>query len=212
MLTVFQIASGRGSEHLYPLLGEDFDGALGSDSFSAYLRFYKDNPGLKPQYCWAHLIRDMRLVEEKGDRCSRAWGRKVLDRSKAMFKAWHRGQINACRKALAGVLELCRRPGVGRQAKVLGKRVWRQRRGYGLFLDDPAAGIEPTNNAAERELRKVVLHRKATQGTRGESGRRWWERVFSVRATCRKQGRSLFDYLVQAINAYANKENIPKLI
>ena len=72
--------------------------------------------------------------------------------------------------------------------------------------------MEPTNNPAERELRKLVLHRSATQGTRGEAGRRWWERVFSVRATCRKQGRSVFGYLVEAIEAAAAGGPTPRLV
>ena len=72
-------------------------------------------------------------------------------------------------------------------------------------------GLEPTNNPAERELRKLVLHRSATQGTRGEAGRRWWERVFSVRATCRKQGRSVFGYLVEAIETAAAGGPAPRL-
>ena len=210
-LTVFQIAPGRGSEHLYALLGEDFEGTLCSDCFSAYLKFYKDHPSLMPQYCWAHLIREIRFVGGSGDRLSRRWAQKVLAQVKALFRGWHRGQWAACRRAWERILKLCRSPSRGEAARRLGKRVWKQREGYGRFLGDPQAQIDPTNNAAERALRKVVLHRKATQGTRGQAGREWWERVFSVRATCRQQGRSVFDYLVEAINAYAAEATPPTL-
>ena len=109
-------------------------------------------------------------------------------------------------------MNLCRSPGQGAAARRLGRRVWKQREGYGRFLADPQAKIDPTNNAAERALRKVVLHRKATQGTRSQAGRAWWERVFSVRATCRQQERSVFDYLVEAINAYAAGTKPPSLV
>jgi len=211
-LTVFRIAPGRGSEHLYPLLGEDFAGTLCSDSYSAYLKFYRENPRLKPQYCWTHLIRDIRFVAESADRFSRRWAEKVLKGVKKVFRAWHRGQAVACGRAWAAVLKRCRAPGRGAAAKTLGTRVWKQARGYGRFLEAPGAGIEPTNNAAERQLRALVLHRGVTQGTRGESGRRWWERVFSVRATCRQQGRSVFEYLVEAVEAYAAGVTPPRLV
>jgi len=211
-LALFQIVPGRGSEHLYTLLGEDFEGTLCSDSFSAYLKFARENPRLKPQYCWAHLIRDVRFIDESGDRISRVWAGKVLKQVKKLFRAWHRGQTAACHRARDAILKLCRRPGQGVQGRTLGVRVWKQRVGYTRFLDEPDLGLEPTNNPAERDLRKLVLHRHATQGTRSESGRRWWERVFSVRATCRKQGRSMFDYLTETIEACAAGRDTPRLV
>ena len=61
--------------------------------------------------------------------------------------------------------------------------------------------IEPTNNAAERELRALVLHRRVTQGTRGEAGRRWWERSWSVRATLGKQQKSFFGFVRETLRA-----------
>ena len=37
--------------------------------------------------------------------------------------------------------------------------------------------VEPTNNVAEQALRHCVVDLKVTQGTRGEAGKRWCERV-----------------------------------
>lgn len=153
------IAPGRGSKYLYDVLGKDFEGPLCSESFLAYLKFFKDNARLEPHYCWAHLIRDLRHVAQTGDRASRRWTQKLLEPVKRLFGAWHRGWYKACDRGLDRVLKACERPGVGRQARTLGKRMYKQRRGHGRFLKNPASGIEPTNNAAERELRKRVLHR-----------------------------------------------------
>ena len=211
-VAVFRIQTGRGSAQLAELLGDDFAGTVCSDSFSAYLKFAREHPGVSSQFCWAHLIRDLRFAAEKGDRFSRRWADKVLGDVKKLFRSWHRGQIAACRRARDAVLQRCRHPGKGTDARRLGVRVWKQRAGYSRFLDRPDLGLEPTNNPAERELRKLVLHRSATQGTRGEAGRRWWERVFSVRATCRKQGRSVFGYLVEAIGAAAAGGATPRLV
>lgn len=206
-VTVLKIQPGRGSAQLYELLGDDFTGTLCSDSFSAYLKFCRENPEVKPQYCWAHAIRDVRFVLEHGDGRSRRWADKVLDQIKRMFKAWHRGQLAACGRAGSALMKLCRNPGQGVDARRLGTRLWKQREGYLRFIT--ATGIEPTNNRAERALRPVVLHRGVTQGTRGEAGRRWWERVFSVRATCRQHGRSVCTYLVAAIEHHAAGRMMP---
>ena len=43
-----------------------------------------------------------------------------------------------------------------------------------VFLDE--AGVEPTNNRAERALRFAVLWRKRSNGTQSEKGNRWVER------------------------------------
>ena len=56
------------------------------------------------------------------------------------------------------------------------------------------------------------MHRKLTQGTRGETGQRWLERMLSVRATCQQQRRSFFGYLVQAITEHANGQQPPGLL
>lgn len=44
-----------------------------------------------------------------------------------------------------------------------------------VFLDE--AGVEPTNNRAERALRFAVLWRKRSNGTQSEKGNRWVERL-----------------------------------
>jgi transposase len=44
-------------------------------------------------------------------------------------------------------------------------------------------------------MRFVAIDRKITQGTRGERGRRWCERMWSTLATCVRQGRSAFQFL-----------------
>ena len=60
-------------------------------------------------------------------------------------------------------------------------------------------GVEPTNNAAERALRHAVCWRKTSLGTDSERGSRFVERMLTVVASCRQQGRSVLDFLVQAV-------------
>ena len=62
-------------------------------------------------------------------------------------------------------------------------------------------GIEPTNNESEREGRHGVIYRKLSNGTQSERGSRFVERMLTVRGTLRRQGRNVFQFLVDAMTA-----------
>ena len=70
---------------------------------------------------------------------------------------------------------------------------------YFRFLFAP--GIEPTNNHSEQQVRHCVIDRRITQGTRGEAGQRYHERMWTAIATCGKQQRGFFDFLHRSIAA-----------
>ena len=61
------------------------------------------------------------------------------------------------------------------------------------------AGVEPTNNRAERALRFAMLWRRMRHGSYNEKGARWVERLLSLRETCRLRGRPTFPVLVDAV-------------
>lgn len=88
------------------------------------------------------------------------------------------------------------------------------------FIDDPdsytrfteTAGAEPTNNDAERPIRKIVLLRAATQGTRSLAGRRTFERLATIKATCEHQGKSFRNYVYERLQAHKKGEPAPSII
>jgi hypothetical protein len=59
--TVFHIDPSRSSDVLKAILTETFGGVVGSDYFSAYHKYMADC-GVLVQFCWAHLIRDIRFL------------------------------------------------------------------------------------------------------------------------------------------------------
>jgi transposase len=73
-------------------------------------------------------------------------------------------------------------------------------------------GVEPTNNVAERALRPAVLWHKGCFGSDGEGGSRFVERLLTVVATCRQQGRPLLDFLVAVGEAALRGSPPPALI
>ena len=62
-------------------------------------------------------------------------------------------------------------------------------------------GVEPTNNRAEQAIRPAVLWRKGSFGTQSADGNHFVERMLSVTATCKQQGRALLDYLTAVCTA-----------
>jgi transposase len=74
------------------------------------------------------------------------------------------------------------------------------------------AGVEPTNNAAERAVRPGVLWRKISFGNQGEGGRAFVERMLTVVGSLRLQGRGVLDYLEGAIRAWQERREAPSLV
>ena len=72
--------------------------------------------------------------------------------------------------------------------------------------------MEPTNNRIEQQFRFLIIDRKITQGTRGEAGRRWCERIWTTLATCAQRGHGAFVYLSRAIEAYFHGHAGPSLL
>ncbi len=73
-------------------------------------------------------------------------------------------------------------------------------------------GVEPTNNVAERALRPAVLWRKGSFGSDSEAGSRFAERLLTVIASCRQQGRPLLAFLVAAGQAAVRGKPPPSLV
>ncbi len=74
------------------------------------------------------------------------------------------------------------------------------------------AVLEPTNNVAERALRPAVLWRKGSFGSDSAAGSRFAERLLTLVATCRQQGRPLLAFLVAAGEAALRGTTAPSLL
>jgi transposase len=73
-------------------------------------------------------------------------------------------------------------------------------------------GVEPTNNAVERALRPAALWREGSLGSDSEAGSRFAERLLTVVASCRQQGRPLLAFLVAAGDAAVRGSPPPSLL
>ena len=72
--------------------------------------------------------------------------------------------------------------------------------------------MEPTNNSAERALRRAVLWRRRSFGTQSAAGSRFVERILTTVATLRQQQRGVLDYLTTATAVATAGLPIPSLV
>ena len=209
--TLFKIDPTRSSQVLVDVLGEEFQGVLGCDYFSAYRKFMGDF-NVPVQFCLAHLLRDVRFLVEHPNTRNQAYGRRVLAALRELFAVIHRRDELSARRFAIDIQDAAdellaqavyRVPSTS-EAQNLAERFHEHGESYVRFLTTP--GLEPTNNLAEQAIRFVVIDRLVTQGSRSERGRRWLERIWSLMATCSQQSRSAFEFLVDSVNAFFHGE------
>jgi transposase len=217
LYTLFKIDPHRRADVLLDVLGEEFDGVLGCDCFSAYRRYMRECD-VVVQFCLAHLIRDVKFLTTLPSKQDRAYGERLREALRKLFRLIHdREQLSAgqfqrqLESARDGVLWVgTTNVPSSRHAQAMAKRLRTYGASYFTFVTTP--GVEPTNNLAEQAIRFVVIDRHITQGTRGETGQRWSERIWTAIATCVQQGRSVWEYLQAAVQAYFTGQPGPTLL
>jgi transposase len=216
IFTVFAIRLTRAASVATELLGKDFGGSIVSDRYAGYNAF-----NTRRQICWAHLKRDFQaLIDARGK--AEEIGNRLMDHLHEVFRHWHRYRDGTIQR------ETMRRN--------IRQRVWSQLwdtledgqrcshaptaalcrdlfdRFDQLFLFLDQAGVEPTNNMAERALRHFVIWRKLSFGTQSPTGSRFVETMLSVVETCRQQNRSIFDFVTTAVELHFRKQPAPSMV
>jgi len=212
----FLIHRLRNAAVVMALLGKTLRGILCSDRWRAY----DGVPLLQRQVCWAHLTRNFEKLQERGGK-ARAVAAACLALKDRVFEIWHlyRGggitwaqmddRMLAPALALLDVLQTGRRSRDRKLARFCAGvlKVY-----AALWTFAAVKGVEPTNNHAERVQRLAVLWRKNCFGCHSDSGCRFVERLLTVVQTLRLQGRSVLQYLKEALIAYRTGQATPKLV
>jgi transposase len=206
LVTVFLIAATRGGTALKQLLGADFSGIVGSDRWSAYNWL----DASQRQLCWAHLLRDFQaFVERKGE--SALIGQALLHQAAQMFSLWHRVRdgtlsrpdfqlaMKPIRREIEALLQLATFIDHSQTAQTC-QNILKLSQALWNFVDHE--DLDPTNNAAERALRRGVLWRKRSFGSQSERGLRFTEQILTVVTTLRQQKRNVLEYLTAACQAH----------
>lgn len=214
--TIFRILPGRSRKDAKTMIGKNENGFVTSDRYAGYNYLADANR----QVCWAHLKRDFQAIAEReGD--SKPVGEGLLKQSKELFRLWQQVRDGTLAKSdfqkFVGsikkkISELLFAGTQTANSKTRNTCTGILKLEISLWTFSHIEGVEPTNNQAERALRRAVLWRRKSFGTQSASGSRFVERILTVVTTLRQQCRSVLDYLKTACAAEAAGENISELL
>lgn len=221
LVTVFMLMATRGAQGAKQLLGiltesHFVRGIIGSDRWGGYNWL---NPQQR-QLCWAHLKRDFQALVDRGGESARI-GQALLSQIELMFGLWHRirdGTLSRLDFQTAMPPIQTRVGELLREGKALSCDKTRRTCANILKLEVAlwtfvrVAGVDPTNNAAERPLRRAVLWRRRSFGTQSDDGSRFVERVLTAVTTLRQQKRDVLDYLTETCAAAMRGSQAPSLL
>jgi len=229
LVTVFLILATRGAKGAQQILGSVVQSVVGSDRWSGYTWLDPQ----RRQLCWAHLKRDFQALVERGGESERI-GRALLEQVEKMFGLWHRVRDGTLSRAdfqtamqpiqgrvgdllREGTALACDTPG-GPPPRSGGHGQTRHTCANLLKLEVALwtfvriEDVEPTNNSAERGLRRAVLWRRRSFGTQSEDGSHFVERILTAVTSLRQQKRDVLDYLTQACAAAMRGDPAPSLL
>jgi transposase len=205
--TFFACRTSRATEVLQRLLGETFAGVIHCDRARMYWCYGR------LQWCWAHLKRDFQALIDDPCATKKRLGHDLMRPTKELFALWQKvrdGTVSrrTFRRRMQPIRqrvdELLLRGYFNALTCNFCKELVEHRQHLWTFV--AIDGIQPTNNAAEQALRHAVIWRKLSFGTQSASGSRFVERMLTVIETCRRQGRDVFSWLVEAVQAATDRK------
>jgi hypothetical protein len=205
MVTVFRVMRGRGQAEAREVIGKGFSGIVNTDRYAAY--HWLD--GHRRQLCWAHLKREFEAIKQRG-RTSAEIGAGLLEEVRDLFGLWRQLRAGSLSREefqqqmepiQARVRELVETGVSCEQTKTRRTCANLLNHEVSLWTFVREEGVEPTNNNAERPLRRAVMWRRKSFGTQSESGSRFVERILTAITSLRQQGRDVLEYLTAACRA-----------
>ena len=216
LVTIFRLLKTRGAAGAKELLGEVVWGIIGTDHYAGY---HWIDPRQR-QLCWAHLKREFVAWSERTGETARI-GLALLAVEKQLFALWYRVRDGTLAWAdfqvamlplMTRVSTLLQEGAAGADAKAQGtcRNLLKREAALWTFVWEP--GVDPTNNTAERPLRRAVLWRRRSFGTQSEAGSQFVERILTAVTTLRQQHRDVLDYLTAACAAAICNGPAPSLL
>lgn len=162
------------------------------------------------QYCLAHLIREFRSYAERDGPDQEIGGALEGELKKAchVHKKYREGKITF-RQRNQSLGHCKRRTKVHLEDGIANGRddlsglcdtLWDNFDKLWTFTK--TSGMEPTNNLAERDLRKLVIWRRKSCGTRSERGKRFVERITTISQTLKRQSKSILSFIQEAVKRF----------
>lgn len=217
LLSVF-VTTVRGTrDAVRSVLGHRKDGTVVCDRATVF----NDRVGTSRQTCWAHLLRYFEAMRKRAGP-SRTIGHELLTQALGMFSAWHqvkagevsraefRRRMEPFKQEFRAILQRGRSCTNKKTAGTCGDILDQHWDALWTFVI--VEGVEPTNNHAERELRRAVLWRRTSHASQSDMGLSFVERMMTVVQSLRKQGEQVHTFIARALLAHRRGEPHPSLL
>jgi transposase len=211
--TLFTIEQSRAGPVVLEFIKDSFNGILVSDFWYAY-----NVLSCAKQKCLAHLLRDLKRVEQYKDHGS-DWPRfaKLLKRlirdAIRLRKQKEELEVSVYQRRcerLAGRLRLLFvQEWHNKEVRRLIKRLIRHQDEILTFLHHTEVPFD--NNAAERGIRGAVIMRKTSYNNRSDQGAQTQSILMSVFATLKQRGLNPVDAVKKAMETYIKTGHLPRL-
>lgn len=210
-----QLAGGEGEQRRL---------VISSDFYAVYTSAGKKAGGLVNLFCWAHIRRYFVRAGDASPVQLARWTATWLERIKNLYiahgeltAAWNEAAAPAPRAAAArleeagdawdkaiSVIDAARQeqmkaPGLQEPAKKALATLDREWDGLKAHRQYPMISLD--NNAAERAIRRPVVTRKNTGGSRNEDGARLAATIWTITATAEMAGLNVLTYLTAYLDA-----------
>lgn len=173
--------------------------------------------GKLQQFCLAHLIREFRLYSQRDgpdqeigkvleQKLSKACQTHGKYRENKITLKQRNLRLGHCKRQVEDWLYFGMANGSDELSGLCGRLLDNFDK---LWTFTKVEGMEPTNNLAERDLRKLVVWRKKSYGTRSDRGQRFVERITSVTQTLKRHGQNVLHFIQQAVISSSRGEEIP---
>lgn len=218
-IVIFKFFPNRGKKAFQSLFGKDCVQNLVTDRFRAYSTF-----GLH-QYCWAHLKRDFKRIEQRDGLVS-LLGKLMGSLCSLLFKWSHQkenGELSAeefkvkvkkLKEEFHYLFKLGLRADthdlkLGKTGRFCERLLFDEEKLW-AFIEE--RDLDLTNNLSERNLRPAVLWRKVSFGNQSPKGELFVERILSVVETLKIQKRNILGYLTHCFKARNQLLPIPSFV
>lgn len=210
--TCFRIDANRSKEAFRRFAESLGNAPVITDRYSAYNDIEQPH-----QYCLAHLIRDFRKFSERDGLDGEIGSliEKELQKICKIQKQFREGDLTL-RSRDARFRHQKKRlsehliDGLANGSDELSglcDRLHDQM--HKIWTFSKFTNVDPTNNLAERDLRRLVLWRKKSYGTRSLRGQRFVERISTVAETLRKVRENIYSFISKAVFSFYTGEQAP---
>lgn len=191
-------------------------GILVSDRASVFLYW----PMCRRQICWSHLLRTFTDFSER-DGPAGPIGKELIKYCELVFHYWREHRAGNLADAdyklwiysVQENMKPCLQRAMNANLNYVSgscENLLAHWDAMWTFVEN--AAVDPTNNHAERELRRLVLWRRRSFGSQSDRGDRFVERILTVTQTMRKKAGDTLSFLQQSFLAHQISGPAPSLI